>query len=108
MLNSQTSVIDRRVVIESDHGTFPYETGWALEAIWFVQTEGRHPTIELQPQISPDGMAWVDHGPAVIHAADAELSAVPVARFGGWLRLMLRGASADDPATILTRLALKG
>lgn len=108
MLNSNTSVIDRRVTIDADHHTFPYEVGWALEATWFLQLDGAHPELRLQPQISPDGLSWVDHGPEVAHPQDAPMSAVPVAGFGGWLRLAVRGATAEQPATILTHLVLKG
>jgi len=108
MLTSNTSVIDRRITINDDHQTFPYETGWALEAVWFVQVEGGHPRLVLQPQASPDGINWVDHGEGAAIEADATMGHVLVGHFGSWLRLLVTGASADHPATILTHLALKG
>ncbi|SDS57366.1 hypothetical protein [Microlunatus soli] len=108
MLNSNTSVLDRRVTITDDHQTFPYEAGWALEATWFVQTEGDHPALSLRPQTSPDGLAWVDIGPAVELGVDTMISRIPATHFGGWLRLVVEGATATSPATVLTHLVLKG
>ena len=108
MLTSNTSVIDRRITITDDHQTFPYETGWASEAVWFVQVEGDHPELSLQPQVSPDGITWVDHGDPATVPAGQVIGHAPVDHFGGWLRLVITGATDARPATILTHLALKG
>jgi hypothetical protein len=108
MLTSNTSVIDRRITIAGDHQTFPYETGWALEGVWFVQVEGDHPELILQPQASPDGINWVDHGEPTTLEADQVIGHVPVSHFGSWLRLAISGSTRARPATILTHLALKG
>lgn len=108
MLTSVTAVIERRTVIASDHATHPYEAGWAAEAVFFVHAEGSHPQLLIQAQISPDGINWVDRGEAVVLEPADEIVALELRRFGGWLRLLLRGADERNKATVLVHLALKG
>ena len=108
MLTSATAVIERRTVITRDHATHPYEAGWAAEAVFFVHLEGRHPRLAVQAQISPDGISWVDRGEPVVLEPETELAELDLCRFGGWLRLLLRGADEKNPATVLIHLALKG
>lgn len=108
MLTSVTSVIERRLPITGRHTTHPYETGWANEAIFFVQTEGPHPALSIQPEISPDGLAWLPAAESVQLASDQQVQAVRLSHFGGWLRLNIAGAKDDEPATVLIHLALKG
>ncbi len=108
MLTSVTSVIERRLPITDRHTTHPYEVGWASEAIFFVQTEGPHPVLSIQPEISPDGLAWLPADDTVQLAPDQQIQAVRLSRFGGWLRLNIAGAKHHEPATVLIHLALKG
>jgi hypothetical protein len=39
---------------------------------------------------------------------ETELAELDLVHFGGWLRLLLRGADDANPATLLIHLALKG
>lgn len=108
MLTSATSVIERRLPIATMHTTHPYEVGWALEAVFFIQTEKDHPDLWIQAQISPDGLTWVNRGASVELPAEEAITSIDLYRFGGWLRLKISGASDSRPATVLIHLALKG
>ena len=108
MLTSATTLVERRVVLTSDYGTHPYEAGWASEALFFVRTSGPHPELTVQPQVSPDGVEWLDHGASVTLPADEGLIKVGMAQFGTWIRLLIVGASRDAPAVVFAHLALKG
>lgn len=108
MLTSATTLVERRAVVTAGFGTHPYEAAWASEALFFVRTEGPHPQLAIQPQVSPDGVDWLDRGDPVTLRADQDLIDVEMARFGTWIRLRLEGATSDEPATVLIRLELKG
>lgn len=90
------------------HTTHPYEAGWAGEAVFFIQVEGTHPELSVQAQISPDGLHWVDRGSPCVLSAQEEIAAIDLSNFGGWLRLAIAGATAEQSATVLVHLALKG
>lgn len=108
MLTSATTLVERRTVLTADYGTHPYEAGWASEALFFVRTNGDHPALTVRPQVSPDGIDWLDHGDAVTLPADAGLAKIGMAHFGTWVRLLIAGASETRPATVFVHLALKG
>lgn len=108
MLTFATSVIERRLEISAVHTTHPYEAGWAGEAVFFIQVEGRHPELSIQAQISPDGLHWIDRGCPCVMSAHEEIAAIDLVNFGGWLRLAISGATPEQPATVLVHLALKG
>ena len=108
MLTSATSVIERRTVVTEPYGTHPYEAGWASEALFFVQTVGEHPALTIQPQVSPDGITWVDHGGGASLPKDQHLVALEMVRFGMWIRLRVEGGTPETPATLLIHVALKG
>ena len=108
MLTFNQSVLERRVPISGSYSTFPFEAGWASEAVFFIQTEGPHPALRLQPEMSPDGMNWTPMEAASELAANASIRAVRLQNFANWLRLTIEGATQDDPATILVHLSLKG
>ena len=108
MLTFNQSVLERRVPISAPYSTYPFEAGWAGEAVFFIQTEGPHPALRLQPEISPDGVNWTPMETASEFATDASIRALRLQNFGGWLRLTIEGATDSDPATILVHLALKG
>ena len=71
MRQSHTAVVERNQLWEGEFATEPYEAGWSHEAIFFVQIlrfeeEDSQPNplidVELQVQISPDGIHWCDEG----------------------------------------------
>lgn len=108
MLNTNTSVLARRARITDDFATLPYEAGWAFEAVFFTQTEGDHPTLTLQTEISPDGITWINFGEAATLEAGQTIAVNRLTVFGNWLRLRIYGATAEHPARILVHLNLKG
>jgi len=108
MLTSATTLVERRTVLAGDYGTHPYEAGWAAEALFFVRATEEHPELSIQPQVSPDGIDWLDHGEPVTLPADRALVKVGMSQFGTWIRLHLTGASQERPATVFVHLALKG
>ena len=107
-----TSVLERRKTFTDQVETPPFEAAWASEAIFFVRVEkiADGCTIQLNVQISPDGMHWMDEGttmPALTTTGDAF---VKVTHFGGWLRLCGQMTAADETspsATLTIHLALK-
>lgn len=108
MQKTYTSVLSRRIVIDGDYATQPYEAGWAQEALLFVQTEGAHPDLALAAEISPDGIAWIQRGPTTILSAGASIAEIPLTTFGNWLRLTVTGATPADTARILVHVNGKG
>lgn len=108
MLTFNQSVVERRVSVNDSYSSYPFEAGWASEGVFFIQTEGEHPPLQLQPEISPDGINWVPIESASVMPSKTSIAAVRVQNFAGWLRLSITGASAAEPATVLIHLALKG
>ena len=115
MRQSHTAVVERNQLWEGDFVTEPYEVGWSHEAIFFVQILRTEPAdspslidVELQVQISPDGIHWCDEGSRlnffVQHTLDTP-SFVRVSHYGGWLRLA--GTVKDGRVWALVHLALK-
>lgn len=108
MLNTHTSVLARRVRIDSDFATLPYEAGWAGEALFFTQVEGEHPELTVATEVSPDGIHWIRRGePRVLSETDT-IAENPLTVFGNWIRLVVTGASRERPARVLVHLSLKG
>ncbi|SDL65748.1 hypothetical protein [Tessaracoccus oleiagri] len=108
MLTTNTSVLTRRVRIDDDYVTLPYEAGWASEAVFFVQVEGAHPDLRLTAEVSPDGINWLPRGASVVMAESVAMAEVPMMNFGNWLRLTIIGATAAAGARVLVHLNLKG
>jgi hypothetical protein len=106
--NTTTSVLARRLRIDSDYTTPPYEAGWATEAIFFLQVEGPHPELNITAEVSPDGIAWVRLGAEERLPVAESIVPLPLQTFGNWIRLRVTGASSDDPARILVHVNLKG
>ncbi len=116
MRQSHTAVVERNQRWEGDFATEPYEAGWSHEAIFFVQilrAEAANSSsliaVELQVQISPDGIHWCDEGSRLNfvvqqHTLDTP-SFVRVSHYGGWLRLA--GTVKDGRVWALVHLALK-
>jgi hypothetical protein len=108
MQHTYTSVLARRVTIDGDFSTPPYEAGWAREAVIFVQTEGEHPDLVLTAEVSPDGITWIPRGPSATLAADSGVAEIPLQNFGNWLRLTVTGATPVSTARILVHVNGKG
>jgi len=108
MLNTHTSVLARRVRIDADFATLPYEAGWASEALLFTQVEGAHPELTITTEVSPDGINWIARGePQTLHE-DGSIAESPLTVFGNWIRLVIRGATPERPARVLVHVSLKG
>ena len=115
MRQSHTAVVERNQRWAGDFATEPYEVGWSHEAIFFVQilrTELADSSslvaVDLQVQISPDGIHWCDEGSRLNFVAQhalGEPSFVRVSHYGGWLRLA--GTVKDGRVWALVHLALK-
>ena len=90
MRQFQTSILDRKQIIEDGYATEPFEAGWAGEAVFFIEIQeigdGAHVTAKAQ--ISPDGIRWVDEGTAMENVTEAGMRFLKVSHFGGWLRLV--------------------
>jgi uncharacterized protein DUF6385 len=108
MQQTYTSVLTRRVVIDGDYATEPYEAGWASEAVVFVQCEGAHPDLVLATEISPDGISWIQRGQATTLARSDTIAELALVNFGNWLRLRVIGATPDAKARILVHVNGKG
>jgi hypothetical protein len=108
MQTTYTSVLARRLRIDGDFATLPYEAGWASEALIFVQTEGDHPVLEIGVEVSPDGITWIRRGRPVDMGVDEAIVEVPVTAFGNWLRVTVRGSTPEAGSRILIHLNLKG
>ena len=115
MRQSHTAVVERNQRWEGDFATEPYEAGWSHEAIFFVRILRAEATdspslidVELQVQISPDGIHWCDEGSRLNFVAQHALdkpSFVRMSHYGGWLRLA--GRVRGGRVWALVHLALK-
>lgn len=111
---SHTAVVERDQCWEGDFATEPYEVGWSREAIFFVrilraEAADAPLNVELQVQLSPDGIHWCDEGSSVNFVVQPQRLDEPffvrVAHYGGWLRLA--GRIPQGRAWALVHLALK-
>ncbi|HLU63312.1 MAG TPA: DUF6385 domain-containing protein [Protaetiibacter sp.] len=108
MQKTYTSVLARRVRIDGEFATLPYEAGWASEAVFFIQAEGEHPELSIAAEVSPDGINWIRRGARAVLRSSDTIAELPVAHFGNWLRVVVTGASPDASARILIHLNVKG
>ena len=125
MRQSHTAVVERNQLWEGDFATEPYEVGWSHEAIFFVQilrAEAANSSslvaVELQVQISPDGIHWCDANhesvkskyrdsgnKIYVSTSKDEPVFAQVSHYGGWLRLA--GTVEGGRVWALVHLALK-
>lgn len=107
---SFTAVLEKNSTFTSGFATEPYETGWALEARWFVRILEASPGTELTlaPQISPDGLFWCNEGSDPLRMTGVGLASIPLRNFGQWLRLNAQISGENPRVKILIYLALKG
>jgi len=108
MQTTYTSVLARRIRIDGDFATLPYEAGWASEAVFFVQTEGEHPKLEIAVGVSPDGLSWIRRGSPVEMRGEDSIVEIPVTTFGNWLRVTVRGSTPEAGSRLLIHVNLKG
>jgi hypothetical protein len=108
MLNTHTSVLARRVQIDSDFATLPYEAGWAAEVLFFTQVEGDHPDLTVTTEISPDGINWIARGEPRVLSESSAIAESALTVFGNWVRLVISGATAERTARVLVHVSLKG
>lgn len=105
---SYTAVVERDRTFCGKFATEPYECGWASEAIFFVRSLSvgqQLAGLEMNVQISADGIHWCDEG-AALKLTGSEVDFVRVSHFGNWLRLA-GDWPADITARLLVSLALK-
>lgn len=110
MKDFHTSVTDLRQPFSGSFDTFPYECGWADEAIFFVTAEAQTPTearIDLRVQLSADGIRWLDEG-STLQLSGPGAAFVRLQHFGGFLRLAGDVTGEQPQCTLTVRLALKG
>lgn len=112
-----TSVLEQGNVWTESFATEPFEAGWASEARWFIRILDPLPakglSIDVKPQISPDGILWcddVDSGPGLrldLPVASTQVFTVRQGHFGNWLRLNISFDGAESPVKFLIYLVLK-
>ncbi len=110
MRQSQSAVMERGVKLVDVHETEPFEVAWAGEARWFVQylRPAQGTQVETRVQISPDGIAWLDHDGMDAFVSEAiGLHSLPVAHFGHWLRLRCEKIAGDEAPLVRIYLELK-
>lgn len=110
MRSFYTSVVELRQPFKRVIASEPYECGWADEAIFFITAEKEgteFDEIDLQVQISADGIRWVDEGTRA-RLTGPGLIACKVSHFGGWLRVNGNIKGRSERAVLSVRLALKG
>ncbi|HEY9290615.1 MAG TPA: hypothetical protein VIP98_04970 [Microlunatus sp.] len=109
MRESQTAVLERGVLLQDQVQTEPFEVAWAGEARWFVQflseDDGQ---VKITVQVSPDGLAWVDHEQPAVTGPTSGLITVGVNQLGHWLRLVVEREGGSEPPLTRIYLALKG
>lgn len=108
MRESQTAVLERGAVLHDQLATEPFEVAWADQARWFVQfLTPDDAEVTISVQVSPDGLAWVDHElePRIVTAEG--LATVSVSELGHWLRLVLHRTGGSTPPRTRIYLTLK-
>lgn len=116
MRNSHTAPLE--VLSEKSNGPFatePYEAGWADEALVLVyirELYGPAPALQLQAQISADGVRWLDHACAPLRITQTGGWSLTLLHFGNWLRFagdVAGGPDDGSPGCVLDLyLVLKG
>jgi hypothetical protein len=110
MLGFNTVVLERLKDFTGDFETEPYETGWAREAIFFIRVHAMAPggtILNAFPQISADGIEWMNDGSAFAPISGPGDSFLRVSHFGGWLRLRTMIKGSQPRARLTIQLALK-
>lgn len=104
------TVLERRVVVDGELITPPYEAGWADTAIFFINNERHDPGFKgfkAKVQIAANGHDWIDEGTAIEMKPSDPVGFLRLSNFGGWLRLVITGAAKGETAEITVHLSLK-
>lgn len=107
VLNSQTVVLERNETFDAAFETEPYEAGWASEARWFINVLEGAGTLEVNTQVSPDGLHWCDDGSPGVSIAEPGLHSFAGREFGAWVRLRV-DMERPGPFKLHIHLQLKG
>jgi hypothetical protein len=110
MRTSFTAVLEQSTTHTESFCTEPYEAGWASEARWFVRAlelSGENAILQVEPEISPDGLHWCAEGRPPLEIDDEGMGSFPLRDFGSWLRLSVRISGTDPQAKVLIYLVLK-
>lgn len=110
MRHFQNSVLDFKLPVTAEYHSAPLEVAWASEAIFFVRVEELNSEalqLHLRPQISVDGVAWIDEGNAFPVIEKEGQYALRLTHFGGWLRLVGGVGKGGASAVLTTNLVLK-
>jgi hypothetical protein len=110
MRTSFTAVLEQSTTHTESFCTEPYEAGWASEARWFIRTlelSGESVSLQVEPEISPDGLHWCAEGTPPLDIAQEGMQSFPLRDFGSWLRLNVRVSGPEAKAKVLIYLVLK-
>lgn len=110
MRKSFTAVIEQGTTFTDDFYTEPYEVAWATEARWFIRVleiEGGQASLQLSPEISPDGLFWCQDGTPSLHINGEGLYSLAQRDFVHWLRLNGRVCGKGVRLKLIVYLALK-
>jgi hypothetical protein len=109
MRQFHAAIVEFRRGFDGAIATHPYESGWADEAVFFVELEELSvgSTVRLAVQLSPDGLRWVDEG-TVLELDQPDHVMARLTNFGGFLRLAGEVTGTAHRCTMTVRLALKG
>lgn len=110
MRNFHTTALERLQTYDANFETEPYETGWASEAMFFVQVHqmsGTDVAMSCYVQVSVDGIEWIDEGTALTDIRGKGNSFIRVKHFGGWLRLANKITGATPAVKLTIQLVLK-
>ena len=111
MKHSITQPLARHKEIRGQFITEPYETAWADEAILFIriqESDGEQAQLEAYPQISADGIHWVDEGSRFPPMSGPGVWFLRLSHFGGWLRLCCDAHNDQARFQVMIHLVLKG
>jgi len=102
--------VARHKEIRGPFCTEPFECAWASEAIFFVRIQevgSDAAQLTARPQISPDGIHWVDEGSSFPVMQGVGVWFLRLRHFGGWLRLCCDTQGADAPFHVMIHLVVK-
>lgn len=106
---SFTAVVERNVWLQSGFVTEPYETGWAMEARWFVHVlEAQAGTrATFASETSPEGLTWCPHEAAPVASVGIGMATLALTNVGPWQRLVCT-LDQGARARAIIYLTLKG
>lgn len=106
-----TAVLERNRIVTKDFETEPYEVGWAIEGIFFIkilEIKGNSSSMEINVQISPDGITWVNDDKGALKLDNKGLYFIKVKEFGNWIRLSCKVKGNKSYFKVMIYLVLKG